>query len=326
MWFYHHRVSDNLIYREEQFGLKTFEKFIKHPDGLVYQSVTYDPDVVFDAGQGHLSIEDKQYGRVYYVKKMAQKFELKANKPPEEQIRKTEFNFSADGGKGVIKIFYHYKEGQIYRKPLQISRLDVVSQGKMGDMNDKESDKDQGMNKQQQFYNSIKEMEQKCYSSVKNHQTKSEQERMNRKEFEKKICLLRQQAPSAQVTEEMFKRVLEKTIEMKARDKMKQGKSKVADQQEEEKQKDYLMPILKKLALEDVGTLDEEAAIMVKNEALKNLKERLLTRAEIIQSRLQEEQEKLERAFVSIINFIETNFNSRIDEPQKEGRVDDCRR
>lgn len=29
----------------------------------------------------------------------------------------------------------------------------------MGDMNDKESDKDQGMNKQQQFYNSIKEME-----------------------------------------------------------------------------------------------------------------------------------------------------------------------
>lgn len=98
----------------------------------------------------------------------------------------------------------------------------------------------------------------------------------------------------------MFKRVLEKTIEMKARDKMKQGKSKVADQQEEEKQKDYLMPILKKLALEDVGTLDEEAAIMVKNEALKNLKERLLTRAEIIQSRLQEEQEKLERAFMNL--------------------------
>lgn len=60
------------------------------------------------------------------------------------------------------------------------------------------------------------------------------------------------------------------------------------------------MPILKKLALEDVGTLDEEAAIMVKNEALKNLKERLLTRAEIIQSRLQEEQEKLERAFMNL--------------------------
>ena len=58
-----------------------------------------------------------------------------------------------------------------------------------------------------------------------------------------------------------------------------------------------MLPILKKLALEDVGPLDEEAAIMVKNEALKNLKERLLTRAEIIQQRLQTEQDKLEHAF-----------------------------
>jgi hypothetical protein len=43
-----------------------------------------------------------------------------------------------------------------------------------------------------------------------------------------------------------------------------------------------LLPILKKLSLENKGELDEEAAIHVKNEALKNLKERLLTRAEII--------------------------------------------
>lgn len=67
---------------------------------------------------------------------------------------------------------------------------------------------------------------------------------------------------------------------------MKQGKAKVAEDQDEEKEKDYLQPILKKLALESSQPLDEEAAIMVKNEALKNLKERLLTRAEIIQSRL----------------------------------------
>lgn len=81
---------------------------------------------------------------------------------------------------------------------------------------------------------------------------------------------------------------------------MKISKTQVANDVEEQKDKDYLLPILKKLALEDVGQLDEEAAIMVKNEALKNLKERLLTRAEIIQSRLQEEQEKLERAFMNL--------------------------
>ena len=48
------------------------------------------------------------------------------------------------------------------------------------------------------------------------------------------------------------------------------------------------MPILKKLGLENTE-LDEESAIAVKNEALRNLKERLLVRAEIIQRRLEEE-------------------------------------
>ena len=80
---------------------------------------------------------------------------------------------------------------------------------------------------------------------------------------------------------------------------MKQDKLKVQDEEQDEKEKDYLLPILKKLQLED-KELDEEAAIHVKNEALKNLKERLLTRAEIIQRRLSEEQKLLEQAFESL--------------------------
>lgn len=101
MWFYHHRVSDNLIYREEKMGKKVFERFKGHPDGLIYQSVTYDPDVEYNQSLGHYCIVDKNGGdQIYYVKKMAQKFELNPNKPPEEQIRKTEYNFSADNGRG----------------------------------------------------------------------------------------------------------------------------------------------------------------------------------------------------------------------------------
>jgi hypothetical protein len=61
-----------------------FEKFKGHPDGLIYQSVTYDPDVVVDPNQGHQAIDDKQYGKTFYVKKMAQKFCLKKNIPPEK--------------------------------------------------------------------------------------------------------------------------------------------------------------------------------------------------------------------------------------------------
>ena len=48
--------------------------------------------------------------------------------------------------------------------------MDVVSQGKMGDMNEKESEKDAKMNHEQQKFSKIKDMEQKCYQSIKNHQ------------------------------------------------------------------------------------------------------------------------------------------------------------
>ena len=64
-------------------------------------------------------------------------------------------------------------------------------------------------------------------------------------------------------------------------------------------EKDYLLPILKKCGFQKTELLEEEAAIQVKNEALRSLKERLLTRAEIIQRRLDEEQKNLESAYVS---------------------------
>lgn len=64
---------------------------------------------------------------------------------------------------------------------------------------------------------------------------------------------------------------------------MKQGKAKVTEEEGKVVKKDPLASILKKLSLEDTQELDEEAAINVKNEALKNLKERLITRADIIQ-------------------------------------------
>jgi hypothetical protein len=56
---------------------------------------------------------------------------------------------------------------------------------------------------------------------------------------------------------------------------------------------------LKKLSLPLNQELQEEAAISVTNEALRSLKERLLTRAEIIQRRLEAERTRLENAHVS---------------------------
>ena len=82
---------------------------------------------------------------------------------------------------------------------------------------------------------------------------------------------------------------------------MRMGKKNDQDDQEKEQTQDMLLPILKKCGYNDTGVpLEEEAAIQVKNEALRSLKERLLTRATIIQNRLDEEQANLEQAYVSL--------------------------
>lgn len=85
---------------------------------------------------------------------------------------------------------------------------------------------------------------------------------------------------------------------------MNQSKKTGEGQEAAAANKDYLVPILRKLNLPLESKLEEEAAISVQNEALRSLKERLLTRAEIIQRRLEEERKKLEMAHVSILRFL----------------------
>jgi len=82
--------------------------------------------------------------------------------------------------------------------------------------------------------------------------------------------------------EEIFDKILQKSIYEKARDKMKAGKKKDENEAEKHKEPDPLAHILKNLGFEDATQLEEEACIAVKNEALRSLKDRLLTRAEII--------------------------------------------
>lgn len=136
-------------------------------------------------------------------------------------------------------------------------------------------------------------MEVKCHEQIRDSERQSMQEQQYRSESEKTIHQLRQM-PNP---EETFTKVLEKSVFAKARDKMKQGKKKDEVEQGQNNTKDFLAPILRKLQQPDNTVLETEAAIAVKTEALKSLKERLLTRAEIIQRRLEEEQKNLEQAY-----------------------------
>lgn len=117
IYFYHHRNKDGLIYREEKIGNKTFERYKGREDKLIYSSVTYDWDKAVDTGLNQF-IEDRTYGKTLFINKMAQKYELDPKKDPENQIKKTVFNIN----KGFNYIYHHYKEGQIFKKPIEINR------------------------------------------------------------------------------------------------------------------------------------------------------------------------------------------------------------
>jgi hypothetical protein len=71
-------------------------------------------------------------------------------------MRKAVFNLESD----EIIIYYHFKEGQIFRKPSHYNRNELRNSGNQGEMNEK----DQGdESKQQQEFNNINQMERLCF-------------------------------------------------------------------------------------------------------------------------------------------------------------------
>ena len=72
------------------------------------------------------------------------------------------------------------------------------------------------------------------------------------------------------------------------------GKKKDQDENVEQKKHDPLLAIMKKCGFAEHQVLEEEAAIQVKNEALRSLKERLLTRATIILAKTKDLETEME--------------------------------
>lgn len=201
---------------------------------------------------------------------MTQKFELDPDLPATNQIKKTEFNIKNK----TVYIFYHYEEGKITTHDEELNRDELIGHANIDNVNDK----DQEESKEQQIKRKYHELEMHCIQQINSQESQMLSEIQNRNESEQAI----NQQRSVQNQEDIFTRILEKSIYAKARDKMKMGKKKDQDDTAQQKVYDPLAPILRKCGFSEGQPLEEEAAIQVKNEALRSLKERLLTRATII--------------------------------------------
>ena len=96
-----------MIYREEQIGRKTFERYKGREDKLVYRSVTFNPDWSerkekdISLNDNHLAAGGTKNKGEAIILKMTQKFGLDPDHIAEEQVRRTEFNLA----KGKVYIY-----------------------------------------------------------------------------------------------------------------------------------------------------------------------------------------------------------------------------
>ncbi|CAK92507.1 unnamed protein product (macronuclear) [Paramecium tetraurelia] len=90
---------------------------------------------------------------------------------------------------------------------------------------------------------------------------------------------------------------LEKTLHDKARERYKETlKKSEEEKQREQADKDYLYPYLEKRKLLGKEVLNYNEALDIQKDVMTKLKERLLSRAAIIQKKLEEERAKLDQA------------------------------
>ena len=314
LYFYHHRNNDKnkdgLIYREEQIGSKTIEKYKDREDHLEYRSVEFIPIPKNQKDATMLELKDIHF-KCAKILNMVQKFGLNHEMPAEDQIRMTEFNIE----KGDVFIYYHYKDGKITANQNSFKCKDLIGNSSAVDeMNNKEVVE----NALQQKQKKIHEMEIECHHQINAQEETAGTERDARTSKEKEIMSHRFNNDQ----EVIFKDILEKSYYDKARDKMKQGKKKEEEDTGKEQEKDYLWPILDKLKFTEIAELSQDQAMEVKNVALQRLKERLLTRAEIIQRRLEAETKALQDAFQSLKRKGEHTTDD--DEHEYEKKVTDA--
>jgi hypothetical protein len=132
IYFYHHRNNDGLIYRQENIGSKTFERYKNREDHMIYRSVTFDASR--GSGQGaanNFTLIDNWVKNVI-IKKMTQKFSCSPDEEEERQLSKTEFNMD----KKKVFLFYHYKDGRITNKSETFDADELLDHNKSGDQAD----------------------------------------------------------------------------------------------------------------------------------------------------------------------------------------------
>ncbi|CAK78642.1 unnamed protein product (macronuclear) [Paramecium tetraurelia] len=265
--YYPTRNHDGLIKRIEKIGEKTIEEYENRDDRVIYRSVRFDPkDKKFE--QRDLTHNDRYMGQVK-ITKMTQKYELSELYPASEQPQKVVIDLQ----KNLIKVYYHMNKGEINPQFKELKRENMHSLGKLTEPGVEKKNEDALVSQENQR---IANLEKECLTHIKNQEdeVKKDEEQLRSQDLK-----------------------LEKTLHDKARERYKETlKKSEEEKQREQADKDYLYPYLEKRKLQGKDVLSYNEALEIQKDVMTKLKERLLSRAAIIQKKLEEERAKLDQA------------------------------
>ncbi|KAJ3221485.1 hypothetical protein HK099_003463 [Clydaea vesicula] len=266
MHFYSSARSDGLVKRVDEFN-KVIEYFTSRDDRLIYRSVTFET---------HMEAEGEQ--RLPH--KLTEKFERNPNIPASEDPAKKTCFLKEE----KIRIVYHLEDGRIIPSFKEFKKPTAEQKGNFMDLtNGFEVDPYVPLPKKQHLCALLHQLvrgEQSCLQAIKGSDREMKEILIARKAEEKEITL------AISVYDTIRNNSKFPSEEEKEAHKGEQEELKAADL-------DYLSPFLvNKIHSEK---LSKEDAMQVRDACLKSMKERLVERANIIQSRLDEVSAEYQR-------------------------------
>jgi len=268
---------DGLVHRVRTFGVKVHEVFEGRDDHLIYRSVSFDSEAMepedLRACKGRLISQYHSEGK---VRKMAEKYARDESIQVEQDVAKRTYKL---GAAPTVRLDYHHEPGRITRKTRIFSKAHERCVNPLAPA----PKRPEYTVEYDDFVKAPKvlwEQEKECLVAAREAETEAMEILKGRSLDEEAITLERD-----------LRDVIHRTIAEGT------GDSGADDKKDLIEERDYLKPYLPaEHEPHDMSArLSKEQAIQVKDQCLKAHKERLVERANIIQSRLDNENASLAR-------------------------------
>merc|ERR1719247_1168754 len=279
--FYNSRL-DGLVRCVELIGRKMFAHFEDRDDRLIYHSVTMDPSLAqnFKGSQKLLTYSVESMGEVP-IRKMTQKYARNPDVPPDEDKHKICY-FLAEG---KIRVDYH-------REPGKLTFVSITYKNEDGNLRRLPPNAPQPTHQQAM---QLLQMQKNCRDILTDSHQRTNVELNQRRKEENSIRASRS-AQAGKKRDLTLPGTREDVLEPSVYDLAHEN----ADEEKQEEQTskvDILAPYLVDFVNKQTNTvqLDSLQAELVAKKCTQDFRKRLTDRAEIIQRRLEEEQDQLRK-------------------------------